>query len=565
LVFDTTVVNSYYPDVISCPDCTNSLGETTQANLQSEAWLTTGGNEWDFSVVPIWIEVLNDYPHLAWEDFSGLPEVVFISDVSDSRLPASPLDSITPYAADVNDGFGGNNGETNVSFYFIAQSDGGIGDLYTSDDVADDSFAILITPGGEVFDVNRVGECVYDSAGLFEAELGAGQSGVKYNCNVTIQYYDSPGVIGTNPWEIEVIVEDTLGQNNIPGFDSGNNEEFNVMTVTEVGINPTSFDWPGLTLASGPTFDSVTVENFGNDDLDDVGVKGRDLPKEPVDGTPDIPASNFHVDSTSSCVDNPLTNDFINYVYPIAGEIDILRGGSGQELYICVKDLASVSGLTIGTYKTTESEKWEIDVVFIILSIIKFFNFNLVLFGVGVRIRKKKIKRREGKKKKSGNYNLSENDLMRLDEKLRERYDVSVGELLSEEKVDNVELQVPINIFREDVGPAEVLIKYLRENLGMRFIDIARLTNRSESSVWTSYKNAMEKHREKIEVKDREEGEELIYIPVEIFANRKLSVLECMVSYLRNKEFRNFEIAEMLNKDQRNIGVLYSRIKKKLS
>jgi DNA-binding NarL/FixJ family response regulator len=92
----------------------------------------------------------------------------------------------------------------------------------------------------------------------------------------------------------------------------------------------------------------------------------------------------------------------------------------------------------------------------------------------------------------------------------------------------------------------------------MKFIEIARLTNRKESTVWTGYRNAVKKKKPIIKVK------ESLLVPINIFTNRKFSVLEALVKHLKDKGFRNFEIAELIGKDQRNIGVLYSRAKKKL-
>ena len=54
-------------------------------------------------------------------------------------------------------------------------------------------------------------------------------------------------------------------------------------------------------------------------------------------------------------------------------------------------------------------------------------------------------------------------------------------------------------------------------------------------------------------------------IPINIFSDRRLSVLESIVIFLREKKLKNYEISEMLNKDSRNIGTFYSRAMKKIS
>mgnify|MGYP001951580552 CR=1 FL=1 len=46
--------------------------------------------------------------------------------------------------------------------------------------------------------------------------------------------------------------------------------------------------------------------------------------------------------------------------------------------------------------------------------------------------------------------------------------------------------------------------------------------------------------------------------------DRKLSILESVVKYLKEKGFRNSEIADMLGKDPKNIWTLYSRVRRKM-
>ena len=56
-----------------------------------------------------------------------------------------------------------------------------------------------------------------------------------------------------------------------------------------------------------------------------------------------------------------------------------------------------------------------------------------------------------------------------------------------------------------------------------------------------------------------------ISIPTVIFRKYPLAVLESIVVYLKDERNLNFsEIAVLLNRDQRNIWTVYSRVKKKL-
>jgi len=125
------------------------------------------------------------------------------------------------------------------------------------------------------------------------------------------------------------------------------------------------------------------------------------------------------------------------------------------------------------------------------------------------------------------------------------------------------QIKIPFVIFRTKgkIAPAEILCKYLKENLGLRFREIAKLINRDERTIWINYKNAVEKRKEKIKL---DKGI-LSCIEVEIFSNRKLSILESIVNYLKKEGLKNSEIAEILGKDQRNISTLLQRAKKKLN
>jgi len=61
-----------------------------------------------------------------------------------------------------------------------------------------------------------------------------------------------------------------------------------------------------------------------------------------------------------------------------------------------------------------------------------------------------------------------------------------------------------------------------------------------------------------------EAGEQDIFMPVALFANREFGIMEAVVKYLvENRGLRFAEIARMLNKDQRMIAVTYHNAKRK--
>jgi len=55
-----------------------------------------------------------------------------------------------------------------------------------------------------------------------------------------------------------------------------------------------------------------------------------------------------------------------------------------------------------------------------------------------------------------------------------------------------------------------------------------------------------------------------IFVPLSIFEDRRLSVLEVLVEYLKEKRHLTFhQIAVMTNRDDRTIWTCYDRAKKK--
>lgn len=145
---------------------------------------------------------------------------------------------------------------------------------------------------------------------------------------------------------------------------------------------------------------------------------------------------------------------------------------------------------------------------------------------------------------------------------VKEKYKISSNEILSliEEKPISKEILLPISIFEyESLSALEVICKYLKEELDIYYSKIALLLNRNSRTIWTTYKNAVKKRKEKLYIKESK-----FFIPLSILIDRKLSVLEAIVSYLKdNFNLRYSEIAVLLNRDERNIWTVYHRAKKK--
>jgi hypothetical protein len=147
------------------------------------------------------------------------------------------------------------------------------------------------------------------------------------------------------------------------------------------------------------------------------------------------------------------------------------------------------------------------------------------------------------------------NTLRSLFSKTKQDLQISSKELYN---LIQEEYTIPISIFESNLAPLETLVKYLKENLNLTYSEIAKLLNRNERTVWTSYKFSIKKEKERLIVKPG------FFVPISIFSDRKFSILESLVQYLKEKFMLSYhEIAVLLNRDDRTIWTVYRRAKEK--
>jgi len=138
--------------------------------------------------------------------------------------------------------------------------------------------------------------------------------------------------------------------------------------------------------------------------------------------------------------------------------------------------------------------------------------------------------------------NLSKNDLINIYEGVEQ-------------------LRIPLSIFSHKLSPLEAFVKYLKENLGLRFNKIASELNRDDRSIWRTYQQSKIKSEIALELKKDE-----ILIPISIFKNRNLSILEHLVVYLKDElDIPVKEISTLVNKKPSTIWTVHNRAKKKTS
>lgn len=119
--------------------------------------------------------------------------------------------------------------------------------------------------------------------------------------------------------------------------------------------------------------------------------------------------------------------------------------------------------------------------------------------------------------------------------------------------------QVPYGIFgTPKLSSLEAITKYLKENKGMRFVEIARLTGRDPRTIWATYAKASRKMPEPYGSVQEE-----LWFPVSSLSDRSLSVLEHVVAHAKAKGYTNHKVALMLHLDDRTIWSVYHKARKK--
>ena len=338
------------------------------------------------------------------------------------------------------------------------------------------------------------------------------------SCTVDMRFFDPPGA-----WQVSATATDDGGQSNTLL------SSFTVLEYTELIID-TGVNFGQVLPGTFPNNDqATTLINFGNMPINGATIPASDLVGQ-QDGTL-FPLYNFAANmNANACSLSDLTADYtIPNFTPLPPGID-----SQGDLHICLKSVPSP--LPIQSYVAS----WEIIVALAALSIAR---------------KKRRKKRKASKEELLDDYFL--------DEKLKIRYGVGLDELLGNAGVISKYaegIKIPLGIFNQKVSPAEALCKYLKENKEFKFSEIAEIINRDQRTVALNYRNAIKKKKEKMKIA---EGE--LFISVKVFADRRLSVLESVVEHLKNKGLKNLEIAEILNKDSKNVWTLHSRAKKKLA
>jgi hypothetical protein len=134
--------------------------------------------------------------------------------------------------------------------------------------------------------------------------------------------------------------------------------------------------------------------------------------------------------------------------------------------------------------------------------------------------------------------------------------------LFKEEGTGPQENPIPVSLFSDRTLSAfELIVRYMRDTLGMGLSEIARSTNRDPRTVWSVYHAAKQKHPSQLKPVPSD-----YTLTPDVVADRTLSVLESIVHYLHEHYgIPHNMIAQLLRRDPRTIHTVKKRIQIKLN
>lgn len=138
------------------------------------------------------------------------------------------------------------------------------------------------------------------------------------------------------------------------------------------------------------------------------------------------------------------------------------------------------------------------------------------------------------------------------------------GHLLTDDEIlgllspleENKALEIPLSVLSvQDLSALESICRYLKDEKGLKYSEIANLLNRDQRTIWVTCHNSLKKRKEPLAI-----PKSTYNLSISLFQDRNLSVLEVVVHYLKDtKHLRYVDIAGLINRDERNVWALYNK------
>ena len=440
---------------------------------------------------------------------------------------------------------------TNVSINFTVYDENGFTDLLGS-------VQVIINRSNEGTRINGSG--TVDCMNIVNYSTNY----ANFSCFVNMWWWDADGT-----WTVNVSVRDSTDL-----ATESTNTSISFASTTGFLMAPAKLTWleifPGNTNKTANEY--ILLNNTGNQPISatNIQINATDLVGE-TDNSKHLYVGNFSIGPhwTSGDVyecDSNLATTMVNDTFTGIAIANLTKGNytennnvTGQEqLFVCLRYAGSE--LTSQAYSTLKTGSWIVKILF-----------------VSITIRKRKKKQKSKNKielikddklmqalslitdELKQEYSLNKQQIIGIvTEKLKEKYKISKKELIRAIK-EKGELNIPLSVFSKKLGCLEALVKYMKENLNMSYREISKLLNRNERTIWTAYNKAKIKQPESFEIKETS-----MFIPISVFNNRKFTILESIIIYLKAKGLKHVEIARLLDRDQRNIWTIYSRAVRKI-
>ena len=146
--------------------------------------------------------------------------------------------------------------------------------------------------------------------------------------------------------------------------------------------------------------------------------------------------------------------------------------------------------------------------------------------------------------------------------KLSSDYNMDYGNIAAILKKRQSYASIPASIFNNVLSPLENVVLYLSVRYRFNQTKIAEILCRDHTTIWTTLENAQQKiNRLKYTgMIDKLPDSEKILVPVKIFSDRKLSILEDISMYMKDRFNMSYhEIAIVLGKNDRTIWTVVNR------
>jgi len=355
-----------------------------------------------------------------------------------------------------------------------------------------------------------------------------------YSCNLIMMYYDSEGI-----WNISIGIEDSIGQ----GDSTSSTLEVNpLIAFTLTPPEGISFSGVQPGESSQTSSSDTTITNLGNQEIpgdSNLWITSRALFGQ-TNPSFSIPGDNFR--SASSTESGTVCTvggvGLIQDTSVVIPAINLVKGTDTTPLPTeTIKHcLVQVPAIPQQEYSTSGFLAWDIEIIALMIFIVP-----------------KRRKKKPSKKSKLNNKKF----LKFLNENLEELV-VYVKASKIKAKIENT--KIPLDIFKQNLSPAEAVCKFLKENKNLKFSEIAIALNRNQRTIWINYRNANKKQKQKFQKTDTSSK-----IPISILQNRNLSILESIVLYLKNSGMENKKISKSIGKSTNNIWTLNKRARKKLN